>query len=82
LTRAEQVEELLVMGLRLSEGVDLARLTGTAGRPLCEVLDPAALERFVGDGWLIRQGGRLAATAAGRQRLNAVLGALLAAPPD
>jgi putative oxygen-independent coproporphyrinogen III oxidase len=82
LTRAEQVEELLVMGLRLSEGVDLARLTGTAGRPLREVLDPAALERFVGDGWVIREHGRLAATAAGRQRLNAVLGALLADPPD
>ena len=82
LTRAEQVEELVVMGLRLSEGVDLTRLTCTAGRPLRAVLDPVALERFVGDGWVIRQDGRLAATAAGRQRLNAVLGALLADPPD
>jgi putative oxygen-independent coproporphyrinogen III oxidase len=82
LTRAEQVEELLVMGLRLSEGVELERLTRTAGRPLCEVLDPAALERFIGDGWLTRRDGRLAATAAGRQRLNPILGALLAAPVD
>jgi oxygen-independent coproporphyrinogen-3 oxidase len=82
LTRAEQVEELLVMGLRLGEGMDLARLTRTAGRPLREVLDPVALERFVGDGWLIQEDGRLAATAAGRQRLNAILGALLADPGD
>jgi len=82
LNRAEQVKELLVMGLRLSEGMGLARLTRTAGRPLREVLDVAALERFIGDGWLIQEDGRLAATAAGRQRLNAILGALLADPAD
>jgi oxygen-independent coproporphyrinogen-3 oxidase len=57
-------------------------LTRTAGRPLREVIDPVALERFVGDGWLFQEGGRLAATAAGRQRLNAILGALLAYPAD
>jgi putative oxygen-independent coproporphyrinogen III oxidase len=82
LTRAEQVEELLVMGLRLGEGVDLGRLARTAGRALSEVLDPMALERLVGDRWLVRRDGRLAASAAGRQRLNAILGALLAAPAD
>ena len=70
------------MGLRLSEGVDVARLTRTAGRPLRALLDPTALERFVGDGWLTCQDGRLAATNAGRQRLNAILGALLADPAD
>ena len=74
---AEQVEELLVMGLRLSEGVDVARLTRTAGRPLRAVArsDRArALRRR----WLADcQGGRLAATNAGRQRLNAILGELL-----
>ena len=80
LTGREQVEELLVMGLRLGEGVALARLASTAGRPLREVLELASLERFVGDGWLSRRDGRLAATAAGRQRLNAILSALLAAP--
>ena len=32
LSRAEQAEELLVMGLRLSEGVDLGRLEATLGR--------------------------------------------------
>jgi oxygen-independent coproporphyrinogen-3 oxidase len=78
LTRAEQVEELLVMGLRLAEGVDLARLAHMAGRPLREVLDPVVLERFMGDRWLVRRDDRLAATTAGRQRLNALLGALLA----
>jgi putative oxygen-independent coproporphyrinogen III oxidase len=78
LTTAERVEELLVMGLRLAEGVDLGRLTALAGRPLDRLLDRAALARFVEDGWLTLQAGNLSATAAGRQRLNALLGALLA----
>jgi putative oxygen-independent coproporphyrinogen III oxidase len=73
----EQVEELLVMGLRLTEGVDLGRLARQGGRPLEDLIDPAALERFVDDGWLTLRAGRLAATAVGRQRLNAILAALL-----
>jgi len=78
----EQVEELLVMGLRLTEGVELARLLELAGRPLDQVLDAAALARFSADGWLTRRDGRLAATAAGMQRLNALLGALMVTPGD
>ena len=77
LSPLERVEELLVMGLRLGEGVDVARLQAVAGRPLAQVLDPAALERLVADGWLTMGDGRLAATAAGRPRLNALLAALL-----
>jgi oxygen-independent coproporphyrinogen-3 oxidase len=78
----EQVEELLVMGLRLAEGVDLAGLESIAGLPCDQVLEPAALERFVADGWLALNEGRLAATAAGRQRLNGILAALLEGTPD
>jgi putative oxygen-independent coproporphyrinogen III oxidase len=77
LTPAEQVEELLVMGLRLADGIELARLERIAGRPIGRVLDPGAIESFARDGWLVRDGGRLAATAEGRQRLNAILGALI-----
>ena len=77
LTRAEQAEELLVMGLRLSEGVDLARLEAIAGAGPDHLFDRAALERLIGDGLLERREGRLAATAAGRQRLNALLVAIL-----
>jgi oxygen-independent coproporphyrinogen-3 oxidase len=80
LTTVERVEELLVMGLRLAEGVDLGRLTAIAGRPLDRLLDRAALARCVEDGWLTLQAARLSATAAGRQRLNALLGALLTDP--
>ncbi|MDF2781303.1 MAG: coproporphyrinogen oxidase [Geminicoccaceae bacterium] len=80
LKQMEQVEELLVMGLRLAEGVDLRRLARQGGRPADELIDRAALERFIGDGWLTLRHGRLAATAAGRQRLNAILAALLVPP--
>jgi oxygen-independent coproporphyrinogen-3 oxidase len=77
LSRSAQLEELLVMGLRLSEGVATARLEAVAGRVLEELLDLCALERFIGDGWLTQGQGRIAATAAGRQRLNGILPALM-----
>jgi coproporphyrinogen III oxidase-like Fe-S oxidoreductase len=65
------------MGLRLSEGVDLARLEAVFGQSLDQLLDRAALARLTDDGLLERREGRLAASAAGRQRLNAVLAAIL-----
>ena len=68
------------MGLRLAEGIELQRLVRQGGRAVEELIDPAALERFIDDGWLTRREGRLAATAAGRQRLNAILAALLVPP--
>ena len=77
LTAAERVEELLVMGLRLVEGVDLARVAAAAGGAGDDRLDTAALDRLVADGLLELHAGRLAATAAGRQRLDALLAALV-----
>ncbi len=78
LTVTEQLEELLVMGLRLAEGVELVRLERIAGRPQRDRFDPVALDRLLADGWLERPGARLVATAAGRQRLDAILAQLLA----
>ncbi|WP_391348267.1 radical SAM family heme chaperone HemW [Azospirillum sp. A23] len=70
--------ELLMMGLRLSEGVRLARLTEETGRSLDDFVDPAALSRLIDGGFLTRDADRLVATPEGLQRLNAVLGAILA----
>ena len=70
--------ELLMMGLRLDEGVPLARIREEAGRDLSDLADPAALSRLVEGGFLEIGDGRLRATHEGRQRLNAVLAALLA----
>jgi putative oxygen-independent coproporphyrinogen III oxidase len=71
------VEEMLMMGLRLIEGIPRARLEALAGRD-AEDLFGAALPPLIEGGFVTLDDDRLAATAAGRQRLNAVLAALLA----
>jgi oxygen-independent coproporphyrinogen-3 oxidase len=71
------VEEIVMMGLRLVEGVSRRRLEAVAGRSV-EELFAGALPRLIEGGFLTLDTGRLAATGAGRQRLNAVLAALLA----
>ena len=70
--------ELLMMGLRLSEGVRLARLVEETGRSLDDFVDPAALSRLIDGGFLTRDADRLVATTEGLQRLNAVLSTILA----
>jgi len=78
LAREEQVEEFLLMGLRLVEGISLERLSRIAGRPWGEVLDAAMLELLVDGGDLELAGGRLRATRQGRARLDALVPRLLA----
>lgn len=76
--RESRGSELLMMGLRLREGVARARLVEETGRDLDGLVDPAALERLVAGGFLEVGKDTLRATHEGRQRLNAVLGSLLA----
>jgi len=73
----EQAIEALIMGLRLVEGVPVARLEALAGAAWREVVDEAARVRAVAAGLLEPAPDRLVATAAGRQRLDALLRALL-----
>jgi oxygen-independent coproporphyrinogen-3 oxidase len=74
--RETAIEEMLMMGLRLVEGVSRARL-GCIARDDAETLFGYNLAPLIEGGFLTLDAERLAATAAGRQRLNAVLGALL-----
>jgi oxygen-independent coproporphyrinogen-3 oxidase len=74
--RDSAIEEMLMMGLRLVEGVSRARLERIAGRD-AETLLRGNLALLTEAGFLTLDAERLAATAAGRQRLNAVLAALL-----
>jgi putative oxygen-independent coproporphyrinogen III oxidase len=74
--RETAIEEMVMMGLRITEGVSRARLEALAGRPV-EALFGGALTRLIDGGFVTLDDAHLAATAAGRQRLNAVLAALL-----
>ncbi|MGI9499141.1 MAG: radical SAM family heme chaperone HemW [Geminicoccaceae bacterium] len=80
IARDEQVVEMLLMGLRLEDGIDIRRLQHLSGRPLRETLNAEAIAAFEAEGWLHVDDRRLAATAAGLARLNAILTALLDRP--
>ncbi len=77
-TGRDRVEEALMMGLRLSEGIDRAIFAANAGADPVAALGEAALAPLVGAGFLEVSATHLAATPAGRQRLNAVLERLIA----
>ena len=63
--------EALVMGLRLTDGVDLDRIAAATG--LAQLVDPVAERRLAGMGLLRRDGTRLALTERGMPLLDAVL---------
>ena len=73
----ECAREMLLMGLRLTEGVDRDRFAARTGVSLTDALDPQTLERALSEGYLAWHGERLAATTEGRLRLDALLAALV-----
>ena len=79
LAPVDRMREMLLMGLRLTEGVDAAHFRQRTGHALEEALDPETLRLCVEEGYveMLPQGG-LRATAAGRMRLEAMLPMLLA----
>lgn len=73
-----RAREMLLMGLRLARGIDPERFAARTGMALANALEPPPLADAIAAGWLARSpGGALAATAAGRLRLDALLPALL-----
>jgi oxygen-independent coproporphyrinogen-3 oxidase len=72
LSREEQATEALLMGLRLSEGVELGAVK--------ERLDMGAVRRLEGHGLLVREDGRLTVTAAGRLLLDRILAEIVTSP--
>ncbi|NBT85856.1 MAG: coproporphyrinogen III oxidase [Alphaproteobacteria bacterium] len=69
LSAFEQDHERLMMGLRLTEGVN-CRLTNLS---IDQTISMKALDALIEEGYLKKEDLYLIATAAGRQRLNAVL---------
>jgi putative oxygen-independent coproporphyrinogen III oxidase len=77
LDRRTRRVELLMMGLRLAEGIPRDRFVSELGQETVAVVDASRLTPLIEAGFLALDDERLTATAAGRQRLNAVLAALL-----
>lgn len=72
------VEEALMMGLRLADGIDRATFAAVTGADPVAALDEARLAPLVKAGFLEIRPDRFGATASGRQRLNALLERLIA----
>jgi oxygen-independent coproporphyrinogen-3 oxidase len=72
-----RLDELVMMGLRLSEGILRTRFRGEIGRDIEAALAPGRLAELIEGGFLRLDAERLWATPSGRQRLNAVLARLL-----
>ena len=70
-------EEMLMMGLRLAEGVDVPRLERVAGAPLATIVNGQSMNDLVDEGLLVSASDRLSASAEGLMVLNAVTRALL-----
>ncbi|KZZ65830.1 hypothetical protein A3764_18135 [Sulfitobacter sp. HI0129] len=74
LSRQDQAEEFLLMGLRLSDGISLERYEALAGTSL----DGPALRHLVDIGMIERNGDNISVSNQGVMVLNAVLAELVA----
>ena len=78
LTAEERAREMLLMGLRLTEGLDPATFLARTGVPLSDAVDPDVLAQAIEAEYLVVTPDCWRATDAGRLRLDALLGALVA----
>jgi oxygen-independent coproporphyrinogen-3 oxidase len=65
----DQASEYLIMGLRVSDGIDLTRYENLKGQPM----DPTKIAGLKSMGLIKREGSRLMATRQGRRLLNALI---------
>ncbi len=73
----ERAREMLLMGLRLAEGVDAGRFAERTGIGLADAVDRATLRMAQDAGYLVADATAVRATDEGRKRLDALLGALV-----
>ncbi|MDA5557375.1 radical SAM family heme chaperone HemW [Shimia sp. MMG029] len=73
ISQADQAAEFLLMGLRLSEGIDLNRYEALAGRPL----EGKRVDNLIDIGMITRDVRHLRVLPEGRMVLNSVLSELL-----
>jgi oxygen-independent coproporphyrinogen-3 oxidase len=73
----QRAREMLLMGLRLAEGIHAPGFAARTGMALADAIDASVLEQALEAGYLVQGDDRLTATAEGRKRLDALLGALV-----
>jgi putative oxygen-independent coproporphyrinogen III oxidase len=73
LNELAQADEMLLMGLRLTEGICLHRFEKISGKPL----NANIIADLESAGWLSRKGNRIAVSQQGRLLLNPITAALL-----
>ncbi|WP_428487595.1 radical SAM family heme chaperone HemW [Rhodopila sp.] len=74
---AERAREALLMGLRLTEGIDLARFHARTGQSVQASVNQVMLAAVIEEGYIRQTADRLIATPEGRLRLDALLSALV-----
>jgi oxygen-independent coproporphyrinogen-3 oxidase len=79
LAPSARATEALLMGLRLEEGVDLARIAIETGIHEDRLIDHRATDRLASQGLIHQQHSRLRVTAPGMLLLDAILGEIVAA---
>ena len=78
LAPAQRLEELVMTGLRLRNGIPRQAFDDIAARSPEAAFDASRLDRLIDGGFLTLDEEGLRATGPGRRRLNAVIGALIA----
>jgi len=69
----ERATEAMLMGLRLTEGIDLARVEARSGLRRDAFVDEGAVARLAGQGLIVEDGDRLAVTDDGILLLDSIL---------
>jgi putative oxygen-independent coproporphyrinogen III oxidase len=77
LSKEERRNELVLMGLRLIEGISLDHFNSLTNQHLTKIIDKNRINALEDQGYLTLNNTVLKTTIAGRQRLNAVLKYLL-----
>ncbi|SDA32193.1 radical SAM family heme chaperone HemW [Sphingomonas sp. NFR15] len=75
----ERAKEALLMGLRLREGVDLARVAQLGAAPIADLIDEPATARLAAQGLVTRAGNRLVVNESGMLLLDAILAEIVRA---
>ena len=73
----DMAQEMLLMGLRLAEGVSAERFLARTGRTLESAIDLDGMRLAAKEGYVVWHDGRLIATDEGRRRLDALLPVLV-----